>query len=128
MCMAIEIIKYTLCSGAGIFVTTIVVGGVALLTPFQLTKRPFLRDIIFYTVAVYWTFYLLWINTVNIYMGAGIYMYSKPSLCFMNILICMRTGFIALYITYVAVVIFGRIVYQRWKKEAETKRHIKSET
>ena len=60
-----------LLSGAGIFVTTIVVGGVAFLSPFTLTKRPFLRDIIFYTFAVYWTFYLLWTNTVTIFMAAG---------------------------------------------------------
>ena len=64
--------------GAGIFVTTIVVGGVAFLSPFlTLTKRPFLRDIIFYTFAVYWTFYLLWTNTVTIFMAAG-----KPSRLF----------------------------------------------
>jgi Ca2+/Na+ antiporter len=81
--------------GAGIFVTTIVVGGVAFLSPFlTLTKRPFLRDIIFYTFAVYWTFYLLWTNTVTIFMAAG---------------------FIAMYVFYVVVVIVGRIVYQNWK-------------
>lgn len=58
-------------SGAGIFVTTVVVGGVAFITPFNLTKRPFLRDIIFYTIAVYLTFYLLWTGAVTIYMAAG---------------------------------------------------------
>ena len=59
-------------TGAGIFVTTVVIGGVAFLTQFELTKRPFFRDIIFYTVAVYWTFYLLWTSTVTIYMATGI--------------------------------------------------------
>ena len=72
--------------GAGMFVTTVVVGGVAFITPFQLTKRPFLRDIVFYTLSVYWTFYLLWSNTVTIYMAAGMYMYvlytSWTQLCY----------------------------------------------
>lgn len=58
-------------SGAGIFVTTVVVGGVAFIAPFKLTKRPFLRDIIFYTTAVYLTFYVLWTGSVTIYMAAG---------------------------------------------------------
>ena len=67
------LIVYTVCdsAGAGIFVTTVVVGSVALIAPIELTKRPFLRDIIFYTIAVFWTFYLLWTNTVTIYMATG---------------------------------------------------------
>ena len=71
-CYAIHFrFSYRPLSGAGIFVSTVVVGGVAFLEKFTLTKRPFLRDIIFYTIAVYWTFYLLWTNTVTIYMAAG---------------------------------------------------------
>lgn len=82
-------------SGAGIFVTTIVVGAVTVTKPFTLTQRPFLRDIIFYIFAVYWTFYRLWSNSMTIYDAVG---------------------FVALYVFYVIVVILGRVIFQRWKK------------
>ena len=65
--------------GAGIFVTTIVVGAVAFLKPFVLTQRPFLRDVIFYTVAVYWTFYLLWKGSIDIGNAAGSFVDSLTS-------------------------------------------------
>lgn len=84
--------------GAGIFVTTIVVGAVTITNPFELTQRPFLRDIIFYMGAVFWTFYLLWTGFVTIVSAVG---------------------FVALYVFYVAVVILGRVVYQRWKKRGQ---------
>ncbi|KAG7280893.1 hypothetical protein CRUP_009179 [Coryphaenoides rupestris] len=45
--------------GAGIFVTTVVAGSVSLVKPFAVASRPFLRDIIFYMAAVYWTFLIL---------------------------------------------------------------------
>ena len=53
------------------FVTTIVVGAVTISKPFTLTQRPFLRDLIFYMAAVYWTFYLLWNGSVDIGNVAG---------------------------------------------------------
>ena len=87
--------------GAGIFVTTIVVGAVTITKPFSLTQRPFLRDIIFYLFAVYWTFYLLWTGYVSIYHAVG---------------------FVVFYAFYVAVVIIGRIVFQKWKKYRRNKR------
>lgn len=77
------------------FVTTIVVGAVTVTKPFVLTQRPFLRDIIFYIFAVFWTFYLLWGNSMTIFNAAG---------------------FVALYVFYVCVVIVGRVIFQRWKK------------
>ena len=75
--------------------TTIVVGAVTVTKPFMLTQRPFLRDIIFYIFAVFWTFFLLWSNQMDIYNAVG---------------------FVALYVVYVIVVILGRVIYQRWKK------------
>ncbi len=75
--------------------TTIVVGAVTVTKPFLLTQRPFLRDIIFYIFAVFWTFYLLWSNQMDIFNAVG---------------------FVAFYVAYVIVVILGRVVYQRWKK------------
>ena len=53
------------------FVTTIVTGAVSIYKPFTLTKRPFMRDVIFYIFAVYLTFYVLWTNTVELYQAIG---------------------------------------------------------
>ena len=38
--------------GSGLFITTVCVGGVAFLAPFKVTRRPFLRDVAFYVVAL----------------------------------------------------------------------------
>ena len=53
------------------FVTTIVVGAVAISKPFTLTRRPYMRDIVFYLAAVYWTFFVLWDNKMDIYNSIG---------------------------------------------------------
>ena len=52
-------------TGAGIFVTTVVAGSVALVKPFTVASRPFLRDVTFYMVAVYWTFFMLYRGTTT---------------------------------------------------------------
>ena len=57
--------------GAGMFVTTMVVGAVVLSKPFMLTRRPYMRDLVFYLSAVYWTFFILWENRMNIYVSLG---------------------------------------------------------
>uniref|UniRef100_A0A7M5XCC0 Sodium/calcium exchanger membrane region domain-containing protein n=4 Tax=Clytia hemisphaerica TaxID=252671 RepID=A0A7M5XCC0_9CNID len=75
--------------GAGIFVTTIVAGSINFSTTFMMARRPFLRDNIFYLVAVIWTFVVIYrreIKTIE------------------------ATGFIALYVLYVSIVIIGQIV------------------
>ena len=81
--------------GAGMFVTSVVVGSVAIVKPFTLNQRPFLRDILFYLIGVFWTFVILWQNKVTIYSAVGL---------------------IAMYISYVVVVIAGRVIFQKWKK------------
>lgn len=52
-------------AGAGIFVTTVVAGSVALVKPFTVASRPFLRDVIFYMAAVFWTFFILYRKTTT---------------------------------------------------------------
>lgn len=52
--------------GAGVLVTTVVAGGIAILRPFTAASRPFLRDIIFYMVAVYLTFNALYFGRVTL--------------------------------------------------------------
>lgn len=53
------------------FVTTMVAGTVAIVRPFMLTRRPFMRDNIFYIFAVYWAFVMLWENKMNIGIAVG---------------------------------------------------------
>ncbi|KAG2471108.1 mitochondrial sodium/calcium exchanger protein isoform X3 [Polypterus senegalus] len=88
--------------GAGIFVTTVVAGGVALVKPFTMASRPFLRDVIFYMVAVFWTFFILYIGKIN--LGESL-------------------GYIALYILYVFIVIISTVIYSRQKNLVHTPLH-----
>ena len=57
--------------GAGIFVTTVVAGSVAVVQPFHAMERPFLRDIVFYLAAVFMTFYVLYSGMVTLLQAAG---------------------------------------------------------
>lgn len=57
--------------GAGVLVTTVVAGGIAILRPFTAASRPFLRDIIFYMVAVYLTFSTLYLGRVTLAWALG---------------------------------------------------------
>lgn len=85
--------------GAGMFVTSVVVGAICLVKPFKASERPFLRDIIFYLSAVYWGFFMLWKEKV--YLAEAI-------------------GYIVVYVFYVCVVIISGSIYRRQKaKETE---------
>lgn len=57
--------------GAGVLVTTVVAGGIAILRPFTAASRPFLRDIIFYMVAVFLTFTALYLGRVTLAWALG---------------------------------------------------------
>lgn len=80
--------------GAGIFVTTIVAGSVAWVDHFFIPSRPFLRDLVFYLVAVFWTFFVLYRGHID--MGESI-------------------GYLGLYGGYVATVLIGSWIYKRQK-------------
>ncbi|KAK9522707.1 hypothetical protein VZT92_019154 [Zoarces viviparus] len=80
--------------GAGIFVTTVVAGSVALVKPFAMASRPFLRDVIFYMVAVFWTFLMLYRGTTT--LGEIL-------------------GYLGLYVVYVLTVIISAYIYNRQK-------------
>uniref|UniRef100_A0A147A9C9 Sodium/potassium/calcium exchanger 6, mitochondrial n=1 Tax=Fundulus heteroclitus TaxID=8078 RepID=A0A147A9C9_FUNHE len=80
--------------GAGIFVTTVVAGCVALVKPFPVASRPFLRDVIFYMVAVFWTFLILYRGTTT--LGEML-------------------GYLGLYVVYVLTVIISTYIYNRQK-------------
>ncbi|KAJ4941683.1 hypothetical protein JOQ06_011560 [Pogonophryne albipinna] len=81
--------------GAGIFVTTVVAGSVALVKPFAVASRPFLRDVIFYMVAVFWTFLMLYRGTTT--LGETL-------------------GYLGLYVVYVLIVIISAYIYNRQKR------------
>ena len=57
--------------GAGVLVTTVVAGGIAILRPFTAASRPFLRDIVFYMVAVFLTFTALYLGRVTLAWALG---------------------------------------------------------
>lgn len=57
--------------GAGVLVTTVVAGGIAILHPFLAASRPFLRDIAFYMAAVFLTFTALYLGRVTLAWALG---------------------------------------------------------
>lgn len=57
--------------GAGVLVTTAVAGGIAILRPFTAASRPFLRDIVFYMVAVFLAFTALYFGRVTLAWALG---------------------------------------------------------
>ncbi|XP_026866277.2 mitochondrial sodium/calcium exchanger protein isoform X1 [Electrophorus electricus] len=78
--------------GAGIFVTTVVAGSIALVKPFTAASRPFLRDVIFYMAAVFWTFIILYRGHIDLRE---------------------TFGYLGLYILYVVTVVVSACVYNR---------------
>nr|XP_058948699.1 mitochondrial sodium/calcium exchanger protein-like [Pocillopora verrucosa] len=86
--------------GAGIFVTTVVVGVISFISKdLALTNRPFIRDVLFYLGAVSLAFITL----------------NRPR---KEITMPLAIGFIAFYVVYIAVVIIARYIYQGWKRKA----------
>ncbi|NWI02124.1 NCLX protein, partial [Tichodroma muraria] len=72
--------------GAGVFVTTVVAGGIALVKPFTAASRPFLRDVIFYMVAVFLTFVVLYLGRIRLgealaYLGLYVFYVLTVVLC-----------------------------------------------
>lgn len=92
--------------GAGMFVTTVVVGVMSFLSHVTVASRPFTRDVLFYLGAVSWVFVTLYQQRIT--LGSSI-------------------GFIAFYVSYILVVILGHYIYQRWKRRlAATERYLAS--
>ncbi|XP_006874099.1 PREDICTED: sodium/potassium/calcium exchanger 6, mitochondrial [Chrysochloris asiatica] len=80
--------------GAGVLVTTVVAGGIAVLRPFVAASRPFLRDIIFYMVAVFMTFLLLYFGRITL---------------------AYALGYLGFYVFYVVTVVLCTWIYQ-WQQ------------
>ena len=61
-----------ICSGAGIFVTTVVVGVISFISnDLTLTNRPFIRDVLFYLGAVSWAFITLYREKITMAVAIG---------------------------------------------------------
>ena len=59
-------------SGAGIFVTTVVVGVISFISnDLTLTNRPFTRDVLFYLGAVSWAFITLYREAITMAVAIG---------------------------------------------------------
>ncbi|XP_027718454.1 mitochondrial sodium/calcium exchanger protein isoform X2 [Vombatus ursinus] len=78
--------------GAGVLVTTVVAGGIAIIQPFTAASRPFFRDIIFYMVAIFLTFTAL-------YMG--------------KVTLAWSLGYLGFYAFYVFTVVLSTWIYRR---------------
>lgn len=87
--------------GAGIFVTTVVVGAVALNSDCKVNRRPFVRDAAFYTLSTCYLFLVFQDNLVTL----------PESL-----------GFLAIYAVFATVVIVGRYIYQKQKHRRHASR------
>ncbi|NXW95587.1 NCLX protein, partial [Alopecoenas beccarii] len=85
--------------GAGVFVTTVVAGGIAMVKPFTAASRPFLRDAIFYMVAVFLTFMVLYFGRIT--LGEAL-------------------GYLGLYVFYVFTVVLCTWIHRRQRGEGPT--------
>lgn len=81
--------------GGGIFVTTVVVGSILMTADFKIMQRPIVRDILFYGASCF----VVW----SIIYQQKIFLWQT---------ICI----LCIYLGYIAVVIIGRIIYQRRKR------------
>ena len=57
--------------GAGIFVTTVVVGVVSLAVSCDLNQRPYLRDVLFYLGALAWMVIIIHKKKITMYEAIG---------------------------------------------------------
>ncbi|XP_052510696.1 mitochondrial sodium/calcium exchanger protein [Budorcas taxicolor] len=80
--------------GAGVLVTTVVAGGIAILRPFTAASRPFLRDIVFYMAAVLLIFTALYRGRVTL---------------------AWALGYLGFYMFYVVTVVLCTWIYQ-WQR------------
>ncbi|XP_068937698.1 mitochondrial sodium/calcium exchanger protein [Petaurus breviceps papuanus] len=78
--------------GAGVLVTTVVAGGIAIIRPFTAASRPFFRDIIFYMVAIVLTFTALYIGKITLVWSLS---------------------YLGLYAFYVFIVVLSTWIYRR---------------
>ncbi|GAA6000166.1 hypothetical protein JCM10207_007886 [Rhodosporidiobolus poonsookiae] len=92
--------------GAASFIVSVVAGTMALITPFRVSKRTFLRDVGFFTIAVLLTLGILWDSHLHLWEA-----------------VCM----VGLYMIYVVVVGLGSWWENRRERERAKMREIRGE-
>lgn len=80
--------------GAGVFVSTVIVATICLISPFHSVQRPLLRDLIFFMLAGFWAFVVVYDGIIHLWE---------------------TLGFLLLYVVYILTVVIGRYVNQRLK-------------
>lgn len=65
------VIMFTELIGAGVFVTAVIAGTVAVIAPFQVDLRAFMRDCCFYVLAVCWISMVVRDDTVHLWEAAS---------------------------------------------------------
>ncbi len=58
--------------GAGIFVSTVVAGTICITRPFTSNQRPLLRDLIFFMMAGFWAFKVIWDGYISLLETVGL--------------------------------------------------------
>uniref|UniRef100_A0ABD2XKR0 Sodium/calcium exchanger membrane region domain-containing protein n=1 Tax=Trichogramma kaykai TaxID=54128 RepID=A0ABD2XKR0_9HYME len=66
-----RLIMFTELIGAGVFVTAIIAGSVAVFAPFRLVPRYFLRDALFYTLTAAWICYIIADHWIYLWEAVG---------------------------------------------------------
>uniref|UniRef100_A0A1W7RA41 Sodium/potassium/calcium exchanger 6, mitochondrial n=1 Tax=Hadrurus spadix TaxID=141984 RepID=A0A1W7RA41_9SCOR len=93
--------------GGGVFVTTVVAGSICIYKSFNLMQRPFLRDTIFYIVAIYWVFCVCYYGKINLVHSIG---------------------FILFYGIYILTVIIGRYLNKKYCKKYPSSQYGSTDT
>nr|CAG8600818.1 9331_t:CDS:10 [Entrophospora candida] len=84
--------------GAASFITFVVAGTMAVITPFHVTRLPFLRDLIFFTGAISFTFMIIYDGEIHLWEGIVL---------------------VSFYFTYVGAVLFVAWYEKNEKNENE---------
>ena len=58
------------------FVTTVVGGSIHVVSSFTFARRPYMRDVIFYIVAVGWTFAVMYKEDIQTLEAVGMFVFS----------------------------------------------------
>lgn len=80
-----KFLNETIISGAGIFITTIVVSVILFTKSFTIRRRPITRDILFYIAAVVLVWYFIFQGTLRLYNSLSKYFALCLCLLFSNI-------------------------------------------
>ncbi|OAD59743.1 Sodium/potassium/calcium exchanger 6 [Eufriesea mexicana] len=81
------IIMFTELIGAGVFVTAIIAGSVAVIKPFRVQLKPLMRDAGFYIVTVCWISYVVRDYTVHLWEAISFVLYY---LLFISVVVIMQ--------------------------------------